>query len=42
MSFAEDCGLSEIRFHLMRVKSLLGKKKKKKREQGSEGGGEEE
>ena len=41
MSFAEDCGLSEIRFHLMRVKSLLGKKKKK-REQGSEGGGEEE
>lgn len=40
MSLAEDCSLSEIRFHLMRVKSLF-LKKKKKRERGSEGGEEE-
>lgn len=27
LSFAEDCSLSEIRFHLMRVKASFKKKK---------------
>jgi hypothetical protein len=39
LSFAEDCSLSEIRFHLMRVKSLLLKQEEGAREgvQGAEG-----